>query len=95
MGGKRVVNANKTISVDEVCEAEDMIVAYKHDGQVYHLVGVYTGDGDVRYCFHPFMAQSQPEFSFNHCDDSVAAAVKVRELVAFDDVQDFLDWILE
>lgn len=95
MGGKRVVTSTDTLTVDQVCEADDLIVAYKHEGKVYHLVGVYTNDGYVRYGFHPFAAQDNPEFLYNYCDDSVSAAVKVRELMAFDDVEDFLDWILE
>lgn len=90
--GKRVVSVRDILTIDEICEADDLIIAYKHRGVVYHLVGVYTGDGDVVYSFHPFVAQDGPEFTSRNMDDCVAEAESVRELMAFDEVNDFLEW---
>lgn len=93
---KRIVKQSQELTVDNVCDRDDLIIAYKVGGKVFILVGVYAdGAWDVYYSFHPFVTQGDCKYTSTHLDDTLSAAMVSNEVYAFESDKEFLKWASE
>lgn len=93
---KRIVKQTQDLNIDDACDREDLIIAYKVGGKVFILVGVYAdGAWDVYYAFHPFITQGDCKYTSTHLDDTLSAAMINHEVYAFESDKEFLKWASE